>query len=148
MRRDLATQCKDLRQLLVALLRSSFEADTPLAHSVQGLDKRVARRESLALELSIDPFEEELDERFAARQPMQLFGVGICHVDCDLAQALASRDGGLLIPIRLRQVAACRRILSLYIPAPCPLAYRSMVQPASSQAPQLPRSAWMPSPFP
>ena len=51
-----------------------FETDTPRAHIVQRLDKRVAWREALALELSIDPFEEELDERFAVRQAMQLLG--------------------------------------------------------------------------
>ena len=52
-----------------------LEADTSFAHIVQSLDKGVARREALSLELLIDPFEEELDERFAVRQAMQLLGV-------------------------------------------------------------------------
>ncbi len=51
-----------------------FEPDAPLAHIVQRLDEGVARREALALQLSIDPFEEEPDQRFAVRQSMQLLG--------------------------------------------------------------------------
>src|ERR1039457_368065 len=51
-----------------------FQANTPRSHVVQRLDIRVARRETLAIELSIDPLKEELDQRFTMCQPMHLLG--------------------------------------------------------------------------
>ena len=54
----------------IRIAEEDFEADTPLAHIIQRLDKRVRGREALALQLSIDPFEEQLDQRFAVRQAM------------------------------------------------------------------------------
>jgi hypothetical protein len=45
----------------VRIGEKNFEAGAPLTHIVQSLDKRISRREALALMLSIDPFKEKLD---------------------------------------------------------------------------------------
>jgi hypothetical protein len=54
----------------VRIGEKSLEPDPPFAYIVERLDKRVGGREPLALELPIDPLEEQLHERFAVAQPM------------------------------------------------------------------------------
>ena len=53
----------------IGICEEEFESDTSLAHIVERLDKGVSRCEALALKLPINPLEEQLDQRFAVRQP-------------------------------------------------------------------------------
>ena len=56
----------------IGIGQKDLEPDPALAHIVKRFDEGARRREVLALELSIDPLEEELDERFAVGQSVKL----------------------------------------------------------------------------
>ena len=98
-----------------------FQPCASLPHIVQRLDERVARREPLARQLLIDPFEEQLDQWFAVCQPMRLPGFtgefqfadlifnGVQRLD--LLQSLG-RPGGLGLQGIEKATAAMGLILS------------------------------------
>ena len=59
----------------VRIGEEDFQSRSPLAHIVQRLDERIARRKALAPELSIDPVEEHLDHGLGVREAVQLLGL-------------------------------------------------------------------------
>ena len=68
----------------IGIGEKKLEPDASFAHVVQRLDKWVRRRKSLALELQIDPLEEQFHEGFAVGQPMQLLGLAAEFAIADL----------------------------------------------------------------
>lgn len=102
-------------------LKNTSSPSRPLPHVVEGLRERIARQQSLPLELAGHPLEEAIDDRLAVGQPMQSFALpgelAIADLFLDPVERLDLLQR-LLHPVRLdglcleKSTAAVRRALS------------------------------------